>query len=150
MSEAGAEAMLKKVRKLEGNRRCCNCDTEVGSGFCVNPQIIVSHLFLCLSISDFFSCRLIACSHHFTVPAQSPTGLGFGNICVKYSTFVCDMCKTSHQAISHRCKSVSMSTWTTAEVLALTAAKVRAKGREGLTLTHTQTPRCNVDPDSIN
>jgi hypothetical protein len=43
---------------------------------------------------------------------------------VKYSTFVCDMCKTSHQAISHRCKSVSMSTWTLAEVNALTSAQV--------------------------
>jgi translation elongation factor EF-1beta len=22
---------------------------------------------------------------------------GFGNVCVKFSSFVCDMCKTSHQ-----------------------------------------------------
>mmetsp|Transcript_20085 Transcript_20085/g.28865 ORF Transcript_20085/g.28865 Transcript_20085/m.28865 type:complete len:492 (+) Transcript_20085:101-1576(+) len=52
---------------------------------------------------------------------ESPTGLGFGNICVKFQTFVCDSCKTSHQAISHRCKSVSMSSWTHDEVNALTA-----------------------------
>lgn len=43
-------------------------------------------------------------------------GIGFGNVCVKYKTFVCDSCKTSHQAISHRVKSVTMSTWTEAEV----------------------------------
>lgn len=43
-------------------------------------------------------------------------GIGFGNVCVKFKTFVCDMCKTSHQAISHRVKSVSMSTWTLEEV----------------------------------
>ena len=30
------------------------------------------------------------------------------------------MCKTSHQAISHRCKSVAMSTWTMEEVRSLT------------------------------
>lgn len=54
---------------------------------------------------------------------QSPTFLGFGSICMKYKTFICDNCKTSHQAISHRCKSVSMSIWTMEEVQSLTAAK---------------------------
>ncbi len=39
---------------------------------------------------------------------------------MQYKTFVCDMCKTSHQAISHRCKSVAMSTWTVDEVKSLT------------------------------
>jgi hypothetical protein len=53
----------------------------------------------------------------------APTGLGFGNICVKYQTFVCNDCKSSHQAISHRCKSVSMSTWTIDEVLDLTTPR---------------------------
>lgn len=41
---------------------------------------------------------------------------GFGNVCVKFKTFVCDLCKSSHQAISHRCKSITMSTWTMEEV----------------------------------
>ena len=45
---------------------------------------------------------------------------GFGNVCVKFGTFVCDLCKTSHQAVSHRVKSVTMSTWTLEEVEALT------------------------------
>eukprot|EP00957_Ditylum_brightwellii_P141490 10778721-Ditylum_brightwellii.AAC.1 len=45
--------------------------------------------------------------------------LGFSTICIKYYTFVCNMCKTSHQAISHRCKSLTMSSWTDAEVVAL-------------------------------
>ena len=49
----------------------------------------------------------------------APRGIGFGNVCVKFGTFVCDMCKTSHQAVSHRVKSVSMSTWTMEEVQAL-------------------------------
>lgn len=35
---------------------------------------------------------------------------------MKYKTFVCDLCKTSHQAISHRVKSLTMSTWTLDEV----------------------------------
>lgn len=52
--------------------------------------------------------------------SPSPTGLGFGNICMKYLTFICDSCKSSHQAISHRCKSVAMSAWTMEEVLSLT------------------------------
>ena len=43
-------------------------------------------------------------------------GIGFGHVCVKFKTFVCDMCKTSHQAISHRVKSISMSSWTLSEV----------------------------------
>ena len=51
-------------------------------------------------------------------PAQP--GIGFGNICVKFKTFICDLCKTSHQAISHRVKSSSMSTWTMEEVMELT------------------------------
>lgn len=58
----------------------------------------------------------------------APTGLGFGNICVKFQTFVCNDCKSSHQAISHRCKSVSMSTWTVEEVLDLTT--IRGGGNE--------------------
>ena len=52
-------------------------------------------------------------------PAQP--GIGFGNICVKFKTFICDLCKTSHQAISHRVKSFSMSTWTMDEVMELTS-----------------------------
>ncbi len=35
---------------------------------------------------------------------------------MKFKTFICDLCKTSHQAISHRVKSISMSTWTIEEV----------------------------------
>jgi hypothetical protein len=46
----------------------------------------------------------------------APRGLGFGNVCIKFGTFVCDLCKTSHQAISHRVKSASMSVWTLDEV----------------------------------
>eukprot|EP01041_Mallomonas_annulata_P002357 gene2357-4573_t len=48
------------------------------------------------------------------------SNLGFGNVCIKFKTFICDMCKTSHQAISHRVKSVTMSTWTLDEVNDLT------------------------------
>lgn len=50
---------------------------------------------------------------------QAPAGIGFGSICMKFKTFVCDLCKTSHQAISHRVKSISMSTWTLDEVYSL-------------------------------
>lgn len=48
---------------------------------------------------------------------------GFGNVCVKFKTFVCDNCKSSHQAISHRCKSVTMSTWNMEEVQELTTQR---------------------------
>ena len=44
---------------------------------------------------------------------------GFGTVCIKYLTFVCNNCKSSHQAISHRCKSLTMSSWTEGEVLQL-------------------------------
>ncbi len=54
-------------------------------------------------------------------PAQR--GIGFGNVCVKFKTFICDMCKTSHQAISHRVKSISMSSWELDEVKELAAAQ---------------------------
>ena len=70
-------ALLKKIRKIECNLNCANCNT----------------------------------------PAQQ--GIGFGNVCIKYLTFVCDNCKSSHQAISHRCKSVTMSEWTIDEVHSL-------------------------------
>ena len=42
---------------------------------------------------------------------------GFGTVCMKYLTFVCNECKSSHQAISHRCKSLTMSSWTDGEIL---------------------------------
>ena len=47
---------------------------------------------------------------------------GFSTICMKYKTFVCNMCKAGHTAISHRCKSLTMSSWTVTEVQSLTEA----------------------------
>jgi len=44
---------------------------------------------------------------------------GFHTVCIKYLTFVCNLCKTAHQAVSHRCKSLTMSSWDTGEVLQL-------------------------------
>ena len=41
---------------------------------------------------------------------------GFSTICIKFLTFVCNECKSSHQAISHRCKSLTMSSWDDKEV----------------------------------
>jgi Putative GTPase activating protein for Arf len=38
---------------------------------------------------------------------------------MKFLTFVCNECKSSHQAISHRCKSLTMSAWTVEEVAQL-------------------------------
>ena len=68
--------------------------------------------------------------------------MGFKNVCMKFKIFICDDCKSAHQAFSHRCKvhaarrrrlrvrrpraqpsallpppqSVTMSNWTMAEV----------------------------------
>eukprot|EP01031_Cornospumella_fuschlensis_P035316 gene35316-42793_t len=28
---------------------------------------------------------------------KAQSGIGFGNVCVKFKTFICDACKTSHQ-----------------------------------------------------
>mmetsp|Transcript_62305 Transcript_62305/g.179203 ORF Transcript_62305/g.179203 Transcript_62305/m.179203 type:complete len:456 (+) Transcript_62305:150-1517(+) len=50
---------------------------------------------------------------------------GFSTVCIKFHTFVCNHCKSSHQAISHRCKSLTMSSWTDAE-----AAELEAKGND--------------------
>ena len=50
---------------------------------------------------------------------------GYSNICIKYFTFVCNNCKSSHQAISHRCKSLTMSSWTDQEV-----AELQMKGND--------------------
>ena len=50
---------------------------------------------------------------------------GFSTVCIKYFTFVCSNCKSSHQAISHRCKSLTMSSWTDAEV-----AELERKGND--------------------
>jgi hypothetical protein len=44
---------------------------------------------------------------------------GFNTVCIKYLTFVCNLCKTAHQAVSHRCKSLTMSSWDQGEVLKL-------------------------------
>lgn len=50
---------------------------------------------------------------------------GFSTVCIKFHTFVCNNCKSSHQAISHRCKSLTMSSWTDAEV-----AELKRKGND--------------------
>jgi Putative GTPase activating protein for Arf len=50
---------------------------------------------------------------------------GFSTVCIKYFTFVCNNCKSSHQAISHRCKSLTMSSWSDAE-----AAELQQKGND--------------------
>ena len=50
---------------------------------------------------------------------------GFSTVCIKYFTFVCNNCKSSHQAISHRCKSLTMSSWTDQEV-----AELQRKGND--------------------
>lgn len=50
---------------------------------------------------------------------------GFSTVCIKYFTFVCNNCKSSHQAISHRCKSLTMSSWTDEE-----AAELKRKGND--------------------
>jgi hypothetical protein len=47
---------------------------------------------------------------------------GFSTVCMKSLTFVCNACKSSHQAFSHRCKSLTMSSWTEGEVLQLKVA----------------------------
>jgi Putative GTPase activating protein for Arf len=46
---------------------------------------------------------------------------GFGSVCMKYLTFICNNCKSSHQAYSHRVKSITMSSWTDAEVLQISS-----------------------------
>ena len=50
---------------------------------------------------------------------------GFSTVCIKFHTFVCNNCKSSHQAISHRCKSLTMSSWTNDEV-----AELQRKGND--------------------
>ena len=50
---------------------------------------------------------------------------GFSTVCIKYFTFVCNNCKSSHQAISHRCKSLTMSSWSDEEV-----AELERKGND--------------------
>lgn len=50
---------------------------------------------------------------------------GFSTVCIKYFTFVCNDCKSSHQAISHRCKSLTMSSWSDQEV-----AELLSKGND--------------------
>ncbi|GKY91765.1 hypothetical protein MPSEU_000148200 [Mayamaea pseudoterrestris] len=52
---------------------------------------------------------------------------GFSSVCMLSLAFVCNECKSSHQAISHRCKSLTMSAWTDAEVLQI----VKANGNDG-------------------
>eukprot|EP01047_Picozoa_sp_COSAG01_P083829 COSAG01_NODE_17716_length_1129_cov_2.769903_1_plen_231_part_10 len=41
---------------------------------------------------------------------------GFKNICVKYGVFICDGCKSAHQGISHRCKTIGQATFTAEDV----------------------------------
>lgn len=58
-------------------------------------------------------------SNKLCANCRAPSRLGFSAVCVKYGSFVCDLCKSAHQSFSHRTKSVTMSTWTIEEVRAL-------------------------------
>ena len=44
---------------------------------------------------------------------------GFKSTCSKYGTFVCDGCKSAHQGISHRCKSIGQATFTPEDMVLL-------------------------------
>ncbi len=58
---------------------------------------------------------------------------GQSTVCVKYNTFMCNLCKTAHQAVLRRCKLLTMSTWTTGEVLALSSEDWRERqGKESV------------------
>lgn len=57
------------------------------------------------------NCRCANC--------ETYSKFGFSTVCIKYYTFVCNLCKTAHQAVSHRCKSLTMSSWDQGEVLKL-------------------------------
>ena len=48
--------------------------------------------------------------------------MGFKDVCMKFKIFICSDCKSAHQAFSHRCKSITMSNWTHAEVMELDAS----------------------------
>ena len=41
---------------------------------------------------------------------------GFKNVCTKFGTFVCDGCKSAHQGISHRCKTIGQATFTAEDI----------------------------------
>jgi len=41
---------------------------------------------------------------------------GHKNACMKFRIFICSDCKSAHQAFSHKCKSITMSNWSKAEV----------------------------------
>jgi len=57
---------------------------------------------------------------------------GFSTVCIKYNTFICNACKSAHQAISHRCKSLTMSTWSTSEIVALGSPRLGGNDRARL------------------
>lgn len=50
---------------------------------------------------------------------------GFSTVCIKFHTFVCKNCKSSHQAISHQWKSLITSSWSDDEV-----AELQRKGND--------------------
>ena len=41
---------------------------------------------------------------------------GFKNVCSKFGTFVCDGCKSAHQGISHRCKTIGQASFTAEDI----------------------------------
>lgn len=61
--------------------------------------------------------------------------LGFGAVCMKFSSFVCDNCKSAHQGFSHLCKSVSMSNWTMDEVRTLEGGNEACRAKWFASLT---------------
>jgi hypothetical protein len=41
---------------------------------------------------------------------------GFKSVCSKFGTFVCDGCKSAHQGISHRCKTIGQASFTPEDI----------------------------------
>jgi hypothetical protein len=76
-----------------------------------------------MSTPDAAVKKLARLPHNMTCPnCGTMKKFGFSSVCIKFLTFVCNDCKASHAAYSHRCKSLTMSTWSAEEVLQLKRA----------------------------
>ena len=96
MSDAKAEAELRKLQRLPENCVCADCGEERSPFACTLPR----------SLSPKPLAHAPACDHPHTAAARAEreSKFGFGAVVVPYKSFVCDTCKSEHQSFSHRCK----------------------------------------------
>lgn len=101
------ENLLKKLRKLDtncewlvGNNNSISCELATTRDYLLITILLICTLFYHLCIVFVIVYLLIIFFRSPNCGTIAPQGIGFGSVCVKFKTFVCDLCELSLTTIN--------------------------------------------------